>query len=357
MQKKGKTVNNSINFNKIRSHKGSQNNGFEELICQLARLHPPGNADYFVRKEGAGGDAGVECFWKLKDGSEHAWQAKYFSKLSELTDTQWKQISKSVETALKSHPLLKKYYICLPCNRGDQRQPGRKSQLDRWNKKVEEWKEIAKSKKMDVEFEFWGDSEILFMLNKDDPHFSGRALYWFNEPILQLQHLKNIAEKSKISLGERFSPELNVDLPIAESFDGVGLTPDWNKRFLSIANKWFEELRRLKDFLAVEANSVAKKKWIDIKDEVTTLESLLRKTVEENSLNNYENTNRLKENLLRIKTPIHIGNNKTEEEKKIQDHFNLFSLETMNLHQFFFSKDMTAFFYKIHAFFWRYRSR
>ncbi len=67
-----------LNFSNIRNHDGSCDNGFEELVCQLAHLLPPENADYFVRKDGAGGDAGVECYWKLKDRTEHAWQAKYF---------------------------------------------------------------------------------------------------------------------------------------------------------------------------------------------------------------------------------------------------------------------------------------
>ena len=65
-------------FRTIRSYGGSQQGGFEELICQLAHLSVPPDAQTFVRKEGAGGDAGVECFWIMNDGSEHAWQAKYF---------------------------------------------------------------------------------------------------------------------------------------------------------------------------------------------------------------------------------------------------------------------------------------
>ena len=69
---------NNLDFSKIRMHEDSQNSAFEELICQLARLSRPENAKSFIRKEGAGGDAGVEYFWRLKDGSEHAWQAKYF---------------------------------------------------------------------------------------------------------------------------------------------------------------------------------------------------------------------------------------------------------------------------------------
>lgn len=89
-----------LDFSRIRNHDGSQDGGFEELVCQLAHLLPPANADYFVRKEDAGGDAGIECYWKLKDSSEHAWQAKYF--VEALSTTQWAQISESVEAAINN---------------------------------------------------------------------------------------------------------------------------------------------------------------------------------------------------------------------------------------------------------------
>lgn len=42
---------NEFDFYKIRNHDGSQDNGFEELICQLAHLVQSSNSDYFVRKE------------------------------------------------------------------------------------------------------------------------------------------------------------------------------------------------------------------------------------------------------------------------------------------------------------------
>lgn len=94
-----------INFERIRPYRGSRNNGFEELCCQLAGLEPPSEAAEFVRKEGSGGDAGVECYWRLGDGTEHAWQAKYFFKLGK---SQWQQIDDSVRTALKKRSALRR---------------------------------------------------------------------------------------------------------------------------------------------------------------------------------------------------------------------------------------------------------
>ncbi len=345
---------NSLDFTKIRTYKGSQNNAFEELICQLARLSRPENAKCFIRKEGSGGDAGVECFWKLKDDSEYAWQAKYFFKLEK---SQWAQISKSVETALKKHPKLKKYYICLPLDRTDPRKDNQNSQLDNWNKKIKKWKEIADSKNMNVEFVFWGASEIFNMLSKDDPHFSGRSLYWFNSSILQIQHLKSIAEKSKNSLGDRFSPELNIELPIAKSFDGIGLTPNWNKRFLSIANKWFEQLQNLQ--LTTErinqnnTSSIEKKSkkpaeeindiWGNIKPNVNKLSNLLKRIIKENTF--FEKYDELKKTVEDIFTaPEHIYNDQiSRNAQKIQNALNIFMNAHSKLSNFLCSKDMMAF--------------
>ena len=175
----------NIDFSQIRSHGGSQNKGFEKLVCQLAHLSKPENAKEFISKDGAGGDAGVECYWKLRDGSEHAWQAKYF--LKPLGSSQWSQISKSVKSALNKHPDLTKYYICLPKDRNDSRRSsttGRQitSELDKWNQHVEKWKAIAATKSMQVEFEYWGEHEILLMLQRDTSDFAGIAKYWFGTP-------------------------------------------------------------------------------------------------------------------------------------------------------------------------------
>jgi len=211
-------------FKTIRTFGGSQHGGFEELICQLAHLDTPPKAKSFVRKEGAGGDAGVECFWILTDGAEHAWQTKYF--LDSITPSRWSQIDKSVETALKKHPNLKKYYVCVPVDRTDTRStgPGGKqtvSVLDEWNEHVNKWTESANKHGMSVEFEYWGAHEILLPLQSDDPKYSGRVLFWFNSVVLTKDKLTRCIEKQEKTLGERYTPEFHVDLPIARTLDGL----------------------------------------------------------------------------------------------------------------------------------------
>jgi hypothetical protein len=105
------TVAPEVDFQKVRNHRGSQANGFEELVCQLfLRELLPDRAD-FNRVEGAGGDDGVEAYVVRKNQTEVGIQAKWFDKLG---DSQWRQIDKSVRTAISQHPDLVRYEIAVP---------------------------------------------------------------------------------------------------------------------------------------------------------------------------------------------------------------------------------------------------
>ena len=230
-----------LDFRTIRNHDGSRDNGFEELICQLAHLDPPNNASYFVRKDGAGGDGGVECFWKLKDGSEYGWQAKYF--LDPITSSQWGQINDSVEKALKKHPSLTRYYVCTPRDLNDSRKKGNngkqvRSALDIWREHVEKWSNIASSKGMQVEFIYWGKHDISMLLQRDQPEYAGRAYYWFGTPILTTKDFERLARISEQSLGERYTPELHVHLPINETLKAFGDSFYWENITSNWVNEW-----------------------------------------------------------------------------------------------------------------------
>lgn len=190
-----------MDFSQIRILNGSRQKSFEELVCQLASRSKPENAKEFIRKDGAGGDAGVECYWKLTDGSEHAWQAKYF--LNPLGPSQWKQISKSVESALAKHPYLTKYYVCLPRDRTDSRRLNKGkhilSELDRWEQHVKRWKTLAKEKTMQVEFVYWGNHEISSLLfSKDTQNYENLAGHWFSVPGTEISIPHNLRFPTEI---------------------------------------------------------------------------------------------------------------------------------------------------------------
>ena len=54
----------NLNWNDIRPINNSLNEGFEELVCQLARIEKIDSAVKFIRKGKP--DAGIECFWTLE---------------------------------------------------------------------------------------------------------------------------------------------------------------------------------------------------------------------------------------------------------------------------------------------------
>ena len=139
-----------IDFQRIRPLGGSKTYAFEEFCAHLARREeavPEGSR--FARLDGAGGDGGVECYWTLPDGSEWGWQSKLLFELDKA------QIGGSVSTALRIHPKLTRYVVCLPFNlTGPTGRPGT-DQRTRWAEWVEEWENEARGRDMNVEFVLW----------------------------------------------------------------------------------------------------------------------------------------------------------------------------------------------------------
>lgn len=233
----------NINWNNIRPINGSQKEGFEELVCQLARNEKIENAKSFVRKGSP--DAGVECFWILNDESEISWQAKYFT--SPLTSTQWSEIDKSVKTAIKKHPKIKKYIISIPQDRADARVPGQKSFLQKWEGREKKWKLWAKEKGLSIHFEYEGSSELLSKLSW--PENIGKTLFWFDKNEFSIQWFKNQNENKIKDLSSRYSPEVNVDLKIKYIFDGIYNNPKFIKKIATNLEDFETQFQRYLVFL------------------------------------------------------------------------------------------------------------
>ena len=196
----------SINWNNLRSWNGSLINSFEELCCQLAAEESVPNGSQFFRKGTP--DAGVECFWKLPNGDEWAWQAKFFR--SSPSTTQWRQIDESVRTVLEKHPCLTKYTICLPVDRPDARIGNQKSFLEKWEDHSVKWQRFVAKKGMSVTFVYWGQSEIGGHLS-DEKH-RGRHWFWFSEESFSNSWFVKRADEAIENACERYSPDLNIDL-------------------------------------------------------------------------------------------------------------------------------------------------
>ena len=226
----------AIEWHRLRTWNGSQENAFEELCCQLAACEKFPDQSSYVRKGAP--DAGVECFWKVPSGVEYAWQAKFFTNVP--TSQQWQQIDKSVKTAIQKHPSLVRYTVCLPLNRQDPRKDSEFWFQDKWAEHVEKWKKWAGNKNMSVEFEYWGESELFLRLTHSD--HSGRLYFWFNKEFLGQDWYQNALTKTLANAGARYTPKLHVNLPINQIFDGLGRTQDFFNRVAAItgdiSKKW-----------------------------------------------------------------------------------------------------------------------
>ncbi len=227
-----------MEWNKLRAFGKGIPDAFEELVCQLASTESIPGLIQFNRI--APPDAGVECFCELDNGNVWGWQAKFFDNLG---PSQWSQIDSSVKTAIDKYPTLVKYFICTPIDRASPKKKGQKWSMDVWETKVQAWKQYAKRKRRTVEFEYWGNHEIFQRLAKDEN--KGRRAYWFNTEIFTEQWFSNLLEENIKNLGPRYSPQLNVSLPIAKVFDGLSRDNAFEKKCKQEFEGFMTETRSL----------------------------------------------------------------------------------------------------------------
>jgi hypothetical protein len=80
---------------------------------------------------------------------------------------------------------------------------------------------------MDVEFVYWGTHEIFARLAREE--HAGRRFFWFHENQFSLQWFSDHLKESIANAGDRYTPHLNIELPIAKLFDGLGRTENYYK--------------------------------------------------------------------------------------------------------------------------------
>ncbi|MBR6363079.1 MAG: hypothetical protein IKR88_07360 [Bacteroidales bacterium] len=212
----------NLDFNSIRPL-GSLNEGFEEFVCQLAhRMNVP-NGKRFVRIGRP--DGGRECYWELANGDLWMWQAKFFP--SSPGVSQFEQISKSVKTALRLHKNIKRYFIAVPQDLPDDGKSRTKSARKRYEEKVLQWQALKGAET--IEFVYWGKHELLDLLSRDENE--GLVRFWFNKSEFTEKDFELQPQKAIADLGTRYTPELNVELDIAKTFDGLSRNVNFEKRF------------------------------------------------------------------------------------------------------------------------------
>lgn len=216
-----------IDFTRIRSlGPGGQRDGYEQFICQQVAQEPPEDGSKFVSLHGDGGDGGVECYWTLVNGAEHGWQAKYWTTHGDVSKA---QLDKSVKAALDQHPKLTKYRIAIPTDPTGPTGGRGKSLLEKihdpegW---LEGWQKMATDSGVDVEFEFEWETNIVTRLNQVDTSGAQRR-FWFDVDVLAPQWWDDRLQEAVAAARPRYTPELNVEVPAAQSIAALCSDDEW----------------------------------------------------------------------------------------------------------------------------------
>ena len=226
----------NLDFNNIRPL-GSLNEGFEELVCQLAhRMNVPGGKK-FVRNGRP--DGGAECYWELDNGGLWMWQAKFF--VSTPGASQFEQISDSVKTALRLHRNVKKFFIAIPQDLPNDGKDETKSAKKRYDEKLVQWHKIDGAE--NTEFVFWGKHELLNELSKKENE--GLVYFWFNKTEFTEKVFENQNKKAIDDLGARYTPALNVELDIAKTFNGLSRDSRFEDRCKNAFSRFKQVWRRI----------------------------------------------------------------------------------------------------------------
>ena len=273
-----------INFQHIRPYNGGLTDAFEELCCQIFhRICNISNQNFqlpqgsqFQRFRGAGGDGGVEALWILPNGEKWGIQAKYFDKLE---NSQLKQLEKSLLTAVKNHPELTQYIFCISFNLTGQTGRG-KGEIDTLDKWKEEQLQTLKSNNSNLSIEFWTESVLRNYLLLVDQG-GGLRRYWFDHEVITNNWLQRRLNDAKVQAGQRYSPELSVNVPAFNALEAFTHQDTWKEqtnRYLENFNenitKWHNHVNKA-DELPENSHQIVN----NITEQIISLNSILSEAI------------------------------------------------------------------------------
>ena len=225
-------MNGAIDFSRIKPHRGDQRRAFEEMVFQLfSREHSALGEP--VRREGAGGDRGLEGYISDQAGRVLiAVQAKFF--VEAFGRSQWQQVDTSVRIALAGNAedkALRRYIIATP-------RTFTESQQGTWRKFREEWaKEATALGYPDAPaFEHWDASRLIGMLLREENR--GQYLYWFNYADFDSCRCARLSAIARQELQDRYVPQLHTRTRCEELIHRF-LRSEWSRQ------EYCQETRRL----------------------------------------------------------------------------------------------------------------
>lgn len=243
-----------INFREIRLH-GNQADAFEELCCQLASDEASPERVRFDRK-GRGGDAGIECFETLADGSEIGWQVKFYWEI----DSMLSSLGKSLVTALLKHPKMRKFIACFPFDLADARKDGTTTALEKWEAwRIDRITQAGNAGRV-IEIERWDAHALRHRLTSSNPRAAGRIAFWFDRQLFTGDWFEGKFARASAGLGERYNPESHIDLPIGRAIRAVTGAPAFYTELEQLGDavrRAAEDAYPITGTLAAEACAVA----------------------------------------------------------------------------------------------------
>ena len=199
-------------FRLLRAWRGSQDQAFEELCYQLRDPTPHGAE---LVKTG-NPDAGLEWYVELRNEVQWGWQAKFTFDVGTLL----KLMEKSLRTVIQRRPKCRRLTFCIPFDLPDASEEGtRKSARQKFEDRKKSWrKRIPHADR--VRIQLWSAGDLLQRLVG---HPSQRGMEWFfwDKEVFSLGWCADRVATTVDAAGERYSPELHVDLPVAFALEGL----------------------------------------------------------------------------------------------------------------------------------------
>ena len=226
----------SRDFKSIRQWSGSQHQAFEELCYQLRGPIPKG-AD--LVKTG-NPDGGLEWYVTLRNGVQWGWQAKFTFDINSLL----KLMEKSLRTVVEKRPNCRKLTFCIPFDLPDAPGAGeKKSARQKFEDRKKRWRSRIPGADR-VRIELWSAGELLERLVQ---HSARRGLEWFfwDKEVFSSEWCDKRLKITVEAAGERYSPKLHVDLPVAFALEGLALSEAYWQRFGALRNAVLSAARQI----------------------------------------------------------------------------------------------------------------
>ncbi|MGF9982088.1 ATP-binding protein [Bacillus subtilis] len=220
-----------IEWSKLKAYETDQKKSFEELCYQIARLEFDEKGTFTSVDDSGGGD-GVEFYMTLPNGEQWGWQAKFYLDGPLSISSRKQSIKGSLEKAIKVHPDLKKWYLCIP----QDLTVGEKKWFDTTLREV-----IPNGLKIDLDL--WGKTEINHFMG--DPKFLGRRNYFFGELELTFDWFNTQVLKQLSNLKGKYNPLVHTQTDVDFEISSLLLSDEYKKYLNENCESFVKEIKSI----------------------------------------------------------------------------------------------------------------